>query len=238
MPTPRTPIIWTRGSTGQSVQTQPLVEQSSMQAETDSVQHVLTRGQRLRQAEADPVPPVETQPEPIVEEDEILRQLRTTQARISIWGLLASSSTHRDAMVRALTRIQVDSATSPEAMVHLMTADRASSIVFSESDLPPAGASHTRALYITVLCAGRRVSSVLVDNGSALDVCPLATAVALGYGPSDFETSLQTVRAYDSSRREVVGALTLDIQIGPITFSVTFQVLDIPASFSLLLARP
>ena len=37
------------------------------------------------------------------EYDEILRQLRTTQARISIWSLLASSSTHRDALIRALS---------------------------------------------------------------------------------------------------------------------------------------
>ena len=28
------------------------------------------------------------------EDDEILRQLQSTQARISIWSLLASSSTH------------------------------------------------------------------------------------------------------------------------------------------------
>ena len=37
------------------------------------------------------------------EDDEILRQLRTTQACISIWSLLASSSTHRDALIRALS---------------------------------------------------------------------------------------------------------------------------------------
>ena len=37
------------------------------------------------------------------EDDEILRQLRTTLALISIWSLLASSSTHRDALIRALS---------------------------------------------------------------------------------------------------------------------------------------
>ena len=36
------------------------------------------------------------------EDDEILPQLRTTQDRISIWSLLASSITHRDALIRAL----------------------------------------------------------------------------------------------------------------------------------------
>ncbi|RVW63636.1 hypothetical protein CK203_056916 [Vitis vinifera] len=47
------------------------------------------------------------------EDDEILRQLCTTQACISIWSLLASSSTHRDALVRAVGQIRVDTATTP-----------------------------------------------------------------------------------------------------------------------------
>ena len=37
------------------------------------------------------------------EDDEILRQLRTTQAHISIWSLLASSNTHRDVLIIALS---------------------------------------------------------------------------------------------------------------------------------------
>ncbi|KAL6342346.1 hypothetical protein AAG906_008907 [Vitis piasezkii] len=41
------------------------------------------------------------------EDDEVLRQLQSTQARISIWSLLASSSTHRDALIRALIQIRV-----------------------------------------------------------------------------------------------------------------------------------
>ncbi|KAL6318153.1 hypothetical protein AAG906_035658 [Vitis piasezkii] len=76
------------------------------------------------------------------------------------------------------------------------------------------------------------------DNGSALNVCPLATAIALGFAPSDFGPSTQTVRAYDSTKREVMGTLMIDLQIGPATFSTLFQVLRIPTSFNLLLGRP
>ena len=46
------------------------------------------------------------------EDDDILRQLLTTQARISIWSLLDSSSTHRDALIRAHNQIRVDTATT------------------------------------------------------------------------------------------------------------------------------
>ena len=119
----------------------------------------------------------------------------------------------------------------------MMTAGRATCIVFSDDDLPPEGSGHTRPLYISVGCSGRRVPSVLLDNGSALNVCPLATAIALGYAPSNFGPSTQTVRAYDSTRREVMGTLEIELLIGPTTFITIFQVLRIPTSFNLLLGR-
>ena len=91
------------------------------------------------------------------EDDEILRQLRTTQTRISIWSLLASSSTHRDALIRALSQIRVDTATTPEGLIHFLTVDKATCIVFSDDDLPPDGLEHVRPLYISIGCSGRRV---------------------------------------------------------------------------------
>ena len=128
------------------------------------------------------------------EDDEILRQLRTTKADISIWSLLASSSTHRDALIRALNQIRVDTATTPRGLIHFLTADRATCIVFSNDDLPPEGSDHVHPLFIDVACSGRRVPSVL-------NVCLLVTAIALGFSPSDFEPSTQTVRAYDGTQR-------------------------------------
>ena len=144
------------------------------------------------------------------ENDEILRQLQSTQAHISIWSLLASSSTHHDALIWALSQIRVETTTSPEGLIHMMMADRATCIVFLDDDLPPEGLDHTRLLYISVGCPGQRVPYFLLDNGSALNVCPLATAIALGYTLSDFSPSTQTVRAYDSTRREVIGTLEID----------------------------
>ena len=120
----------------------------------------------------------------------------------------------------------------------MMTAGKATCIVFSNDDLPPKGSNHTRPLYISIGCSGRRVPSVFLDNGSALSVCHLATAIARGYAPFDFDPSTQTIRAYDSTRREVMGTLKIELLIGPATFVTVFQVLRIPTSFNLLLGRP
>ena len=120
----------------------------------------------------------------------------------------------------------------------MMMAGKATCIVFSNDDFPPKGSNHTHPLYISVGCSGHRVPSVLLDNGSALNVCPLATAIALGYAPSDFSPSTQIVKVYDSTKKKVVGTLEIELLIGPATFPTMFQVLRIPTSFNLLLGRP
>ena len=121
-----------------------------------------------------------------------------------------------------MSQIRVETSTTPKRLIHLMTVDSATCIVFSADDLPLEGSDHTRPLYISVVCSSHRVLFVILDNGFALNFCPLATIVTLGFAPSDFGPSTQTVRTYDSTQREVMGILTIDLLIGPTTFSILF----------------
>ncbi|RVW21561.1 hypothetical protein CK203_109649 [Vitis vinifera] len=84
------------------------------------------------------------------------------------------------------SEIRVKTTTTPKGLIHMMMADRATCIVFSDDDLPPEGSNQTPPLYITVGCSGHRVSSVLLDNGSTLNVYLLAIVITLGYAPLDF----------------------------------------------------
>ena len=71
-------------------------------SQTLDVQYILRGGRVLRQPPPMATRPVEgtfTPDEVRVEDDEILRQLKSTQAHISIWSLLASLSIHRDALI-------------------------------------------------------------------------------------------------------------------------------------------
>ena len=63
--------------------------------------------------------------ETVRKDDEILKQLQSAQTRISIWSLLASSTTHRETLIKALSQIRVDTTTSPEGLIHMLTAGRA-----------------------------------------------------------------------------------------------------------------
>ena len=151
---------------------------------------------------------------------------------------MASSSTHRDAFIKALSQIRVDTTTTPEGLIHFLTADRAMCIMFFDDDLPSKGSGHFRHLYINVACSGHQVSTVLLDNGSALNVCPLTIVIALGFSPSDLRPSTQTIRAYDGTQRTVMGTITTHVMIGLIRYLVLFQVLRIQSYFNLLLGHP
>ena len=102
---------------------------------------------------------------------------------------MASSSTHKDALVRALDQIRVDTATTPKGLIHILTVDRATCIVFSDDDLPIKGSDHVSPLYIDVSCSRCRVPYVMLDNDPALNVYPLVTTIALGFSLVDFGPS-------------------------------------------------
>ncbi|XP_077221707.1 uncharacterized protein LOC143855475 [Tasmannia lanceolata] len=173
------------------------------------------------------------------EEDNLLKQPKKTQANVSIWGLLMSSSKHRKVVLKELNAAQVLTEITPDELVSLVAVARTSKAVsFSDNDLPPEGRDHTHSLKITIICNKKRVPEVLVDNGSALNICPLSTAATLGFGPEDFIPSEQGILAYDGTLRDVIETLVTEIQIGGEDFDIEFQVFDIKASFLLLLGRP
>ena len=63
---------------------------------------------------------------------------------------MASSTTHREALIRAFSQIRVDTTTSPNGLIHMLIANRATCIVFSGDGLRSEGLDHTRPLYISV----------------------------------------------------------------------------------------
>ena len=89
-----------------------------------------------------------------------------------------------------------------------------------------------------VKCHEKIVSRVLIDNGSSLNVCLFATLYLLRVNIAQVKPSTTTVRAFDGSKREIAGEIDLEVEIGPQVFVISFQVLDIPRSFNLLLGRP
>ena len=60
-------------------------------------------------------------------------------------------------------------------------------------------------MQITIECIGAKVPIVLIDNGSALNVCPFRITLKVGLDLETIIPSPLTVRAYNNTSRKVMG---------------------------------
>ncbi|XP_057986690.1 uncharacterized protein LOC131171236 [Hevea brasiliensis] len=111
-------------------------------------------------------------------------------------------------------------------------------VTFSEDEIDSASLKHTKALHVTVKCKGCLVAKVLIENGAALNVLPNETLAKVPVDPSGVRQSSIIVRAFDGKKRDVLGDIDLQLQIGACTFNVTFQVMDIEPAYTMFLGRP
>ncbi|PKI61767.1 hypothetical protein CRG98_017817 [Punica granatum] len=171
-------------------------------------------------------------------EYKVVEQMAKSPAHISLLALLLSSEPHGEALLRVLTAAQVPRETPPDRIEETVGSIFSNTISFSDDELPSEGWTHSRALHIVCKCNNYIIDRVMIDNGSALNVCPVTTLKQMNVDLNRVCPSKTAVRAFDGSRREVNGEIDLLIDVGPCSFSITFQVLDIPNAFSLLLGRP
>ncbi|PKI57826.1 hypothetical protein CRG98_021772 [Punica granatum] len=167
-----------------------------------------------------------------------MEQMGKSPAHISLLALLLSSEPYRNALLKVLTTAQVPKDTAPDRIEETVNSIFSNQISFADDELPSEGQGHLRALHIVCKCNNHVIGRVMIDNGSTLNVCPVSTLKQMNVDMSHIRASKTTVRAFDGSRREVNGEIDLLIDVGPCSFSVTFQILEIPNAFSLLLRRP
>ncbi|XP_073261648.1 uncharacterized protein [Populus alba] len=169
----------------------------------------------------------------------IVDQLKKTSARISLMSLILSSEPHRNALQKVLNEAYVPQDIEQKTMEHLVGRIHATNYLYFTSDeLDAEGAGHNKPLYITVRCKDCLIGKVLVDNGSALNVLPKHILKEMPIDASHIKPSTMVVRAYDGSPRPVMGILEVELYVGPQMFLITFQVMDIHPSYSMLLGRP
>ncbi|XP_070054573.1 uncharacterized protein [Nicotiana tomentosiformis] len=96
-------------------------------------------------------------------------------------------------------------------------------ITFHEDALLPEGLIHNKTLHITVQFEDKFISRVLIDGGK---------------GVHEIRMGSMNVKAFKESHRATIREINLDLQIRLTWFDVEFQVLDISATYNLLLGRP
>ena len=139
------------------------------------------------------------------------------------------SSSYRKVLVKALTKMNIQTNEALEAMVAKMTENKQGVITFSDADLLVEGRNHNRALFIPAEVKGKRTSYVMVDDGSAINVCPLQIRPNLGVKVEELTKSDLIIKAYDDSTRSVKGTFVALVKTGPI---------EVVMEFTVLLGRP
>ncbi|KAK5819657.1 hypothetical protein PVK06_024674 [Gossypium arboreum] len=98
-------------------------------------------------------------------------QLRKQPARISVLALLLSSEVHRSALMKVLNETYVANDISINKLDRLVSNISADNFIFFNGDeIPPGGKGSTKTLHITIGCKGYTLPSVLIDNGSTLNI--------------------------------------------------------------------
>ena len=70
-------------------------------------------------------------------------------------------------------------------------------VSFSNDELPPEGNYHTLAMHIVVKCEDMIIARVLIDNGLALNVCPMTTLECLKVDLSLIQPRTMIIGAFD-----------------------------------------
>ena len=96
-------------------------------------------------------------------------------------------------------------------------------IAFTDEEIPPEDRDSTKAPHITIKCKSHVMPRALLDNGSSLNVIPMSTLSRLPIDLSNLKKSQMVVKAFDGTKREVLGNIKLPIQVGPSVFESEFK---------------
>ncbi|XP_070015359.1 uncharacterized protein [Nicotiana sylvestris] len=157
----------------------------------------------------------------------IVEQLRKTPAQISLLSLLIHSYEHRHALMKILNEAHIPDKISVNHLQKIANKIfEVNRVTFSDDEVPVEGTEHNRALYLTVKCEDSVVTRVLVDNGSSVNICPLSILNKVQVEDERIHKNSICVRGFDGGGKDSVGDIVLELTIGPIEFTMEFQVFD------------
>ncbi|XP_040967901.1 uncharacterized protein [Gossypium hirsutum] len=169
----------------------------------------------------------------------VVEQLHKQPARISVLALLLSLEAHWEALMKVLNETYVTNDISVHKLDRLVSNISIDNFIyFNDDKIPPVCMGSAKALHITTRCKRYTLPSVLIDNGSALNVMPLSTLNRLPIVSSHMKACHNIVRAFDGTERKVMGRIDIPLMIGPNTYEVDFLVMDIKPFYNFLLGRP
>ena len=158
-----------------------------------------------------------------------------TPVRISILELIKKSKSHQEVLSQFLQKVMVlDNISAEQISSVLMTVSPTPTISFHEHELVPKEIQNL-PVCVTLLIRGVAVDNVLVDTGASVCIAPISTLRRCGVKEAELSQSIISISTFDNTRRPSLRAITLIVEIGPLSIPIKFHVVDIESPFNAIL---
>ncbi|KAM0980052.1 hypothetical protein ACFX14_015828 [Malus domestica] len=111
-------------------------------------------------------------------------------------------------------------------------------IHFADEELLLGSKPHNRPLFVSGYVRGHKVSRMLVDGGSSINIMPKSTMTAIGIKVDELSLSRLLIQGFNQGGQRAMGMIRVEMTIGELKSSVMFHVIDAITSYGLLLGRP
>ncbi|XP_020410515.1 uncharacterized protein LOC109946596 [Prunus persica] len=179
------------------------------------------------------------------EEQKVLTQVEDSPSHFNIEEVVELPKAIRIALVKTLMDLNIHPNQIREAKkLELESQDRAiccatcASITFTDEDLLLGSKPHNRPFFVSGYVREQKLSRMLVDGGSAVNIMPKSTMIKLGITVNKLSRSRLMIQGFNQGGQRAMGMIRIELVIGDLKSNTLFHVIDAKTSYNLLLGRP
>ena len=111
-------------------------------------------------------------------------------------------------------------------------------IMFSDEDLQLGEKFHNLPLYVKGTIRDAWLSRIPLDYGSTVNLLPYKTLKVMGMKSKQLFPSNLTIQSFNEVGQRAMGTISLKVEIGELYYEAIFHVIDVDASYNVLLGHP
>ena len=108
-------------------------------------------------------------------------------------------------------------------------------ITFTDKDLLLGSKPHNRPLFVSGYIREEKVSRILIDDGSAMNIMSKVTMKRLGISTEELSKSRLVIQGFNQEGQKVIGIIQLDVIMEDLKTRPLFHMIDSKTSYNLLL---
>nr|XP_027067664.1 uncharacterized protein LOC113693306 [Coffea arabica] len=116
--------------------------------------------------------------------------------------------------------------------------DCATTIIFDDDDLTVEFKTHNRPLFVSAYVREQKMSRVLIDGGSAVNIMSVRAMKELGISSDELSQSRLMIQGFNQGGQRAIGLIRLELLIGKLSSSALFHIIEAKTSYNMLLGRP